>query len=39
MVMDLTNHNHSSFLEWIIIALIGVEIAMGLMEWFGLAHP
>ena len=39
MVMDLTNHNHSSFLEWIIIALIGVEIAMGLMEWFGVAHP
>ncbi len=35
MVMDLTNHNHSSFLEWIIIVLIGVEIGMGLYEWFG----
>lgn len=34
MVMDLTNHNHSSFLEWIIIVLIGVEIVMGLFEWF-----
>jgi len=40
MVMDLTNHNHSSFLEWIIIILIGVEIVMGLYEWFGpgIAH-
>ncbi|MBA3026978.1 MAG: RMD1 family protein [Sulfurimonas sp.] len=36
MVMDLTNHNHSSFLEWIIIILIMIEIVMGLMEWFGL---
>lgn len=35
MVMDLTNHNHSSFLEWIIIILIAVEILMGLYEWFG----
>ncbi len=35
MVMDLTNHNHSSFLEWIIIVLIAVEILMGLYEWFG----
>lgn len=35
MVMDLTNHNHSSFLEWIIIVLIAVEIMMGLYEWFG----
>jgi len=34
MVMDLTNHQHSSFLEWIIIILIGVEIGMGLIEWF-----
>lgn len=33
MVMDLTNHNHSSFLEWIIIVLIGVEIVMGLYEF------
>jgi uncharacterized Rmd1/YagE family protein len=36
MVMDLTNHNHSSFLEWIIIILILIEIIMGIMEWFGL---
>ncbi|MFA6137318.1 MAG: RMD1 family protein [Sulfurimonas sp.] len=34
MVMDLANHNHSSFLEWIIIGLILIEIAMGIMEWF-----
>ena len=34
MVMDLTNHQHSSFLEWIIIVLIAVEIVMGLTEWF-----
>lgn len=34
MVMDLTNHKHSSFLEWIIIVLIAVEIVMGLVEWF-----
>lgn len=34
MVTDLTNHQHSAFLEWIIIALIGVEIGMGLIEWF-----
>ncbi|MCJ7764993.1 MAG: RMD1 family protein [Thiovulaceae bacterium] len=35
MVMDLTNHNHSFFLEWIIIVLIAVEVVMGVMEWFG----
>lgn len=35
MIMDLTNHNHSSFLEWIIIILIVMEVIMGLMEWFG----
>lgn len=34
MVMDLTNHNHSAFLEWVIIILIGVEIIMGIYEWF-----
>lgn len=34
MVMDLANHNHSSFLEWIIIILILIEIVMGIMEWF-----
>lgn len=36
MIMDLTNHNHSSFLEWIIIVLIIIEVILGLMEWFGL---
>ncbi len=36
MVMDLTNHNHSSFLEWIIIVLIIIEVIMGFMDWFGL---
>jgi len=35
MVMDLTNHNHSSLLEWIIIILIAIEIGMGLYDWFG----
>lgn len=34
MVMDLTNHNHSSWLEWIIIILIAIEIGMGLVDWF-----
>ena len=34
MVTDLANHKHSAFLEWIIIVLIAVEIAMGLIEWF-----
>jgi required for meiotic nuclear division protein 1 len=34
MVMDLFNHKHSSFLEWIIIVLIAVEIGMSLVEWF-----
>lgn len=40
MVMDLTNHNHSSLLEWIIIILIAVEIVMGLIDWFapGFSH-
>lgn len=38
MIMDLKNHNHSSFLEWIIIILIVIEVIMGLMEWFGLKH-
>jgi uncharacterized Rmd1/YagE family protein len=36
MIIDLKNHNHSSFLEWIIIVLIIIEVIMGLMEWFGL---
>lgn len=34
LVMDLINHKRSEFLEWIIIILIGVEIVMGIMEWF-----
>ncbi len=34
LVMDLINHKRSEFLEWIIIVLIGVEIVMGIMEWF-----
>lgn len=36
LVMDLSNHNHSSFLEWIIIVLIMIEIVMSVMEWVGL---
>lgn len=36
MIMDLKNHSHSSFLEWIIIVLIVIEVIMGLLEWFGL---
>lgn len=34
LVMDLINHKRSEFLEWIIIILIGIEIIMGIMEWF-----
>ncbi|MDP3464631.1 MAG: RMD1 family protein [Sulfuricurvum sp.] len=34
LVMDLLNHKQSEFLEWIIIVLIGVEIVMGLIEFF-----
>jgi len=33
MAVDLFNHKHSEFLEWIIIVLIGVEIVMGLIEF------
>ncbi len=36
MIMDLKNHSHSSFLEWIIIVLIVIEVIMGFMEWFRL---
>ena len=32
MALDLFNHKHSEFLEWIIIGLIGFEIIMGLIE-------
>ncbi|AFL69087.1 RMD1 family protein [Sulfurospirillum barnesii] len=34
MALDLFNHKHSEVLEWIIIILIGVEIVMGLIEFF-----
>jgi uncharacterized Rmd1/YagE family protein len=34
MALDLFNHKHSEFLEWIIIGLIGFEIVMGLIEFF-----
>ncbi len=33
MALDLFNHKHSEFLEWIIIVLIGFEIVMGLIEF------
>ncbi|MDD3343546.1 MAG: RMD1 family protein [Sulfurospirillaceae bacterium] len=32
--LDLFNHKHSEFLEWIIIVLIAFEIVMGLIEFF-----
>lgn len=32
MMMDLYHHKHSSFLEWIIILLILIEVFMGLWE-------
>jgi len=35
MSVDLFNHKHSEFLEWIIIVLIAIEIVMGLIEFFG----
>ncbi|KFL33798.1 MULTISPECIES: RMD1 family protein [unclassified Sulfurospirillum] len=34
MALDMFNHKHSEFLEWIIIILIGFEIVMGLIEFF-----
>jgi len=34
MALDMFNHKHSEFLEWIIIGLIGFEIVMGLIEFF-----
>lgn len=34
MALDLFNHKHSEFLEWIIIGMIGFEIVMGLIEFF-----
>lgn len=35
MMMDLYNHKHSSFLEWIIIWLIVAEVVMSLLGIFG----
>jgi len=35
MVMDLITHKQNEFLEWVIIVLIAIEIAMGLIEWYG----
>lgn len=35
MMMDLYHHKHSSFLEWIIIWLIMVEVVMGFLGLFG----
>lgn len=32
--LDLFNHKHSEFLEWIIIVLIAIEIVMGLIDFF-----
>ncbi|MBF6057564.1 MULTISPECIES: RMD1 family protein [Thiomicrorhabdus] len=34
MMLDLYQHKHSSFLEWIIILLIFIEILMGLADSF-----
>lgn len=34
MALDMFNHKHSEFLEWIIILLIAFEIVMGLIEFF-----
>jgi len=33
MALDLFNHKHSEFLEWIIIVMIGFEIVMGLIDF------
>ncbi|MDG6778539.1 RMD1 family protein [Thiomicrorhabdus sp. zzn3] len=35
MMLELYNHQHSSFLEWIIIILILVEVVMGFLGIFG----
>ena len=34
MALDLTNQQHSEFLEWIIIIIIGVEMVLGLVNFF-----
>lgn len=33
-VLDLINHKHSEFLEWIVIILIGIEIVVMVIEFF-----
>ncbi|GAB6071251.1 RMD1 family protein [Thiomicrorhabdus hydrogeniphila] len=38
MMMDLYNHKHSSFLEWIIIWLIVAEVVMSLLGIFGVVN-
>ncbi|WEJ62983.1 RMD1 family protein [Thiomicrorhabdus lithotrophica] len=38
MMMDLYNHKHSSFLEWIIIWLIVAEVVMSLLGIFGVVE-
>ena len=35
MMMDLYHHKHGSFLEWIIIVLIMIEVVMGFLGIFG----
>lgn len=34
MAIDLTNQQHSEFLEWIIIIIIAVEMVLGLVNFF-----
>lgn len=34
MALDLTNQQHSEFLEWIIIIIIAVEMVLGLVNFF-----
>lgn len=36
ILRDFIAHQHSSYLEWIIIWLIGVELVVGLVQLAGL---